>query len=162
MLSPKMLDALNQQINREFASAYLYLAMAAHCEAESLPGMAHWMKRQAAEEQGHGLRLFAHICDRGGRVALAALAQPPSEFGAPLELFEQVLEHERKVTAAIHALCELALEEKDYPTQVMLQWFVNEQVEEEKSASLIVQQLKGIPTGSSAVLYFDRQLGKRT
>ncbi len=162
MLNRKIVEALNQQINHEFASSYLYLAMAAHCEAESLPGMAHWMKRQAAEEQAHGMRLFEHICDRGGRVALAALAQPPTEFGAPLELFEQVLAHERKVTTAIHSLYELALEEKDYPTQVMLQWFVNEQVEEEKNASLIVEQLKATPAGSSAVLYLDRQLAKRT
>jgi ferritin len=162
MLSPKMLDALNQQINREFASAYLYLAMAAQCEAQSLPGMAHWMKRQATEEYGHGMRLFELICDRGGRVALAAIPQPPAEFGSPLELFQQVLSHERKVTAYIDAVYELALEEKDYASQVALQWFVNEQVEEEKSASVIVDQLKAIPEKSSAILFVDRQLGKRS
>jgi ferritin len=162
MLSSKMVDALNQQINREFASAYLYLAMAAQCEAQSLPGMARWMKRQAGEEYGHGMRLFEHICDRGGRVSLAAIPQPPAEFGSPLELFQHALAHERKVTAYIHAVYELALEEKDYAAQVALQWFVNEQVEEEKSASVIVDQLKAIPAGSSAVLFVDRQLGKRT
>ena len=162
MLTPKMLDALNQQINRELASAYLYLAMAAQCEAQSLPGMAHWMKRQATEEYGHGMRLFEHICDRGGRVALAAIPQPPAEFGSPLELFQQVLAHERKVTAYINAVYELALEEKDYASQVALHWFVNEQVEEEKNASVIVDQLKAIPDKSSAILFVDRQLGKRS
>ena len=162
MLSPKMLDALNQQINREFASAYLYLAMAAQCEAQSLPGMAHWMKRQATEEYGHGTRLFEHVCDRGGRVALEAISQPPAEFGSPLELFQQVLAHERKVTAYVNAVYELALEEKDYATQVALHWFVNEQVEEEKNASVIVDQLKAIPDKSSAILFLDRQLGKRS
>jgi ferritin len=162
MLSPKMLDALNQQINREFASAYLYLAMAAQCEAQSLPGMAHWMKRQATEEYGHGMRLFELICDRGGRVSLAALPQPPAEFGSPLELFQQVLSHERKVTAYINAVYELALDEKDYASQVALHWFVNEQVEEEKNASVIVDQLKAIPDKSSAILFLDRQLGKRS
>jgi ferritin len=162
MLSPKMLDALNRQINHEFASAYLYLAMAAQCEAQALPGMAHWMKRQAGEEYGHGMRLFEHICDRGGRVVLAPIPQPPVEFGSPLELFQQVLEHERKVTAYINAVYELALEEKDYAAQVALHWFVNEQVEEEKSASVIVDQLKAIPDRSSAILFLDRQLGKRT
>jgi ferritin len=162
MLSPKMLDALNQQINHELASAYLYLAMAAQCEAHSLPGMANWMKRQAGEEYGHGMRLFEHICDRGGRVVLAAIPQPPAEFGSPLALFQQVLAHERKVTAYINAVYELALEEKDYAAQVALHWFVNEQVEEEKNASIIVDQLKAIPEGSSAVLFLDRQLGKRT
>ena len=162
MLSSKMLDALNQQINREFASAYLYLAMAAQCEAQSLPGMAHWMKRQATEEYGHGMRLFEYLCDRGGRVALAAVPQPPAEFGSPLELFQQVLAHERKVTAYINAVYELALEEKDYASQVALHWFVNEQVEEEKNASVIVDQLKAIPDKSSAILFLDRQLGKRS
>ena len=162
MLTPKMLDALNQQINREFASAYLYLAMAAQCEAQSLPGMAHWMKRQATEEYGHGMRLFEYLCDRGGRVALAAVPQPPAEFGSPLELFQQVLAHERKVTAYINAVYELALEEKDYASQVALHWFVNEQVEEEKNASVIVDQLKAIPDKSSAILFLDRQLGKRS
>ncbi len=162
MLSPKMLDALNQQINREFTSAYLYLAMAAQCEAQSLPGMAHWMKRQATEEHGHGMRLFEHVCDRGGRVALGAIAQPPAEFGSPLELFQKVLSHERKVTEHINAVYELALDEKDYAAQVALHWFVTEQVEEEKNASVIVDQLKAIPDKSSAILFLDRQLGKRS
>jgi ferritin len=161
MLSAKLLEALNLQINREFASAYLYLAMAAQCEARSLPGMANWMKRQATEEHAHGMRLFDHVCDRGGRVVLATIPQPPAEFGPPLEMFEQVLEHERNVTGNIHAVYELALEEKDYATQIALQWFINEQVEEEKSAGVIVDQLKAIPVGSSAVLFLDRQLGKR-
>ena len=162
MLSPKMLDALNQQINREFASAYLYLAMAAQCESQSLPGMAHWMKRQASEEYAHGMRLFEHICDRGGRVSLAAIPQPPIDFGSARELFEQVLAHERKVTAYINAVYELALEDKDYATQVALHWFINEQVEEEKNASVIVDQLRTIPDTSSAILFLDRQLGKRS
>jgi ferritin len=155
MLTPKMIDALNQQINREFASAYLYLAMAAQCEARSLPGMAHWMKRQ-------GMRLFEHICDRGGQVTLAAIPQPPAEFGSPLELCQQVLSHERKVTEYINAVHELALEEKDRASQVALHWFVSEQVEEEKNASVIVDQLKAIPDKSSAILFLDRQLGKRS
>ena len=161
MLSPKMLDALNQQINRELASEYLYLSMAAYCETLALPGIAHWLKRQAAEEHGHAMKLFDQICDRGGRVALGTLAQPPSEFGTPRQVFERVLEHERSVTASIHGLYELALAEKDYASQVCLTWFVSEQIEEEKTATQILDQLRAFPEGSSALLYLDRHLGKR-
>ncbi|MFC1641090.1 ferritin [Myxococcota bacterium] len=161
MLSPKMLEALNQQINNELASSYLYLAMASYMEAQTLPGTAHWLKRQAAEENSHAMKLFDYVADRGAQVVLGAIAQPSQDFGSAQQLFERVLAHERNVTASIHALYETAQSEKDYATQVMLHWFINEQVEEEKSAGAIVDQLRMIPERSTALLYLDRQLGKR-
>ena len=109
MLAEKVLKALNDQIEFEFNSAYLYLAMGADCEAKNLPGFAKWFKVQFQEEQGHALKLFSYVADRGGRVTLGAVAKPKAEFGSPLETFKEVLAHERKVTAAINKLYELAM-----------------------------------------------------
>ncbi len=161
MLSPRMQDALNEQIKHEFYSSFVYLSMAAHFEAENLPGFASWMRIQAGEEHAHAMKLFDHILDRGGRVELRALAQPPGRFGAPLEVFEHALHHEQAVTKSIHDLYGLAVEERDYPARVFLDWFVNEQVEEEKQAELIVQQLKRVGADQPALLMLDRELGQR-
>jgi ferritin len=161
MISTKLQDAINDQIKNEFYSAYLYLAMSAHCESANLPGFGAWLKVQSHEEWTHGMKLYEFLVDRGARVALQAIPQPPATFKTMLGLFEQVLEHEKKVTALIHSLYEVALKEKDYPAQVMLQWFINEQVEEEKNATQIVEQLKMIPEKGGSLLFLDRHMGKR-
>jgi len=161
MLSKVVQDALNQQIKDELYSSYLYLSMSAYCETINLPGFAHWMRLQSEEELSHAMKLFDYVNDRGGRVVLQGIDQPPAEFNAPLDIFQQVLEHEQKVTGLIHQLYALALKENDYPTQVELQWFIKEQVEEEKSAGEIVEQLKVIGDHSTALLMLDRQLGAR-
>ena len=160
MISPKLLAALNDQINAELGSAYLYLAMAAHFEATNLQGSAAWMRRQAREEVGHAMKIFDFVVDRDGRVTLQAIAQPQVQFGSTLEVWESALKQEQGVSARIHALYTLALEEKDYPTQTMLQWFITEQVEEEKTAKSILDQVKMIGPASSAIYFVDRHLGK--
>lgn len=161
MIEKTVLDALNEQINKELFSSYLYLSMAAWFEEQNLPGFAHWMRLQAEEEREHAMKFYDHILERGGRVALKAIEAPKSEWASPLEAAEEVAAHEAKVTASIYALYELALKQKDYPAQVMLQWFVSEQVEEEKNAAEIVAQLKMIEARESAVLMLDHRLSKR-
>lgn len=161
MLSQKVQDALNEHINREFYSSYLYLAMSAHCEAISLPGFAHWLRVQSQEEMDHALKLFDFINDREGRVVLQPISQPPVEFHSPLDVMRGTLEHERDVTAMTHRLYELAVKEEDYATQVRLQWFITEQVEEEKAASTIVEQLQMVGDRGDALLLLDRQLATR-
>ncbi|MGC8786880.1 MAG: ferritin [Anaerolineae bacterium] len=161
MLSKKLQDALNEQIKNELYSGYLYLAMSAYFEANNLPGFARWMRVQAGEEQAHALRFFDFIVERGGRVVLQAIDQPPVEFSSPLAVFEATLEHEKKVTGLINRLYELAVAEKDYPAQVMLQWFINEQTEEEKNAAQIVETLKMIGEKGQALIMLDRELGQR-
>jgi len=162
MISKKMQDAINEQINKELYSSYLYLSMAAAFENKNLPGFAKWMHVQADEERGHGMKLYEHLVDRGGRVALKAIAAPATEWKSNLDVFKEVQVHEAAVTASINALYELALKEKDYPAQVVLQWFITEQVEEEKNAAEIVQQLELIDAHGTAVLMLDHQLGKRS
>ena len=161
MINKTILNALNEQIQKEFASAYLYLSMAAHFENESLPGFANWMKAQAKEEMGHGMRIFEYISERGGQVVLGAIDKPEADFGSPAEVFQQTLDHERKVTASINNLYELAIKEKDYPTQICLQWFINEQVEEESTAETILNQIKAAEDRKHPMIMLDQQLGKR-
>jgi ferritin len=161
MLSSNLLSSINNQINKELFSAYLYLGMSAWCDSENLSGAAHWLKAQAAEEQEHALKFYEFVLDRGGKVALDAIDKPEQEFESLLDLFEQVLEHERKVTSLINGLYKAALAEGDYPTQVFLQWFINEQVEEEKNATMIVDTLGMVGLQGAAVFMVDRQLGAR-
>lgn len=162
MLNPAIEQALNDQVQKEFHSAYIYLSMAAYFEAENLPGAASWMRQQAGEEQEHALKIFDFIIDRGGRAALQAIGQPPTGFASPLAVFEAAYAHEQKVTQSIHDLYALALREADYPTQVMLQWFIDEQVEEEKNSSAIMAQLKMVGDSPAALLMIDRQLAARS
>ena len=157
-----VLKAFNAQIRHELDSAYIYLAMSAHFEAANLPGFARWMRLQAREELGHAMKLFDHVTVRGGRVTLQAIAQPPAEFGSPLSVFETALSHERKVTGLIEQLYETAAASKDHAAQIELQWFITEQVEEEKSAGDVVQQLRMVGDNPAALLMLDRQLGSRT
>jgi ferritin len=155
-------DAVNEQLKHELSSAYVYLSMSAHFESENLPGFAKWMRVQAQEELGHAMRLFDYMHHRNGRIVLQAIEQPPSHFSSPLAIFEQALEHETKVTGLIEQLYEIAIAHKDYATQVEVQWFITEQVEEEDSATLIVDQLKMAGENRAALLMLDRQLGART
>jgi ferritin len=161
MFSPKMLEALNQQINREQHSAQLYLAMSAAMEARSFRGFASWLRHQATEETGHAMKLFDFVLDRGGKVELRTLEAPAQDFGGPIQLFEAVLKHEQAITASINALFALAREEKDYASEIALQWFVTEQVEEEGSVGVIVDRLKAIGDQGGAIWYLDKELGKR-
>ncbi len=162
LINKTVQDAINEQIKNELYSAYLYLSMGAYFEAANLSGFAHWMKMQAAEEQGHAMRFFDYVFERGGRVQLKAIDQPPFEWKSPLDAFEQVLEHERKVTSLIHDLYALAVKENDYATQTMLHWFIDEQVEEEANALKIVEQLRMIDGHSTALLMLDHRLGERS
>jgi ferritin len=161
MISKKMQDAINEQIKNELYSGYLYLAMAAYAEDQNLPGFAHWMKAQCQEEVEHAMKFFNHIAERGGRVELKAIDEPPVEFDSPTALFEMTLEHEKKVTALINGLYELALEEKDYASQVLLQWYIEEQVEEEANASEIRETLKMAGDKGQALVMMDRALVRR-
>ena len=161
MLSKNLEAAINEQIKHEFYSAYLYLSMGAWAESNNLSGSTRWLKMQAAEEQEHALKFFEYVHDRGGTVTLQAISQPPAVFTSLLDLFEQVLAHEQKVTSLIYQLYQAALKENDYPTQFMLQWFVNEQVEEEKNATAIVEQLRMVGSQPQGLFMIDRQLGAR-
>ena len=161
MIGKPMQDALNEQINKELFSSYLYLSMAAYFEEKNLSGFGTWMRVQADEEREHAMKFYDFILETGGKVMLKAIEAPKTEWNSNLEVAEEVAAHEAKVTASIYALYELALKEKDYPAQVMLQWFISEQVEEEKNAAEIVANLKMIEERGTAVLMLDKQLGKR-
>lgn len=161
MLSPKMQSALNEQMNRELASSYLYLAMSAYLDSQSFSGAAHWMKEQAKEEQGHADKFAKFVVDRGGRVTLDALDKPQADFGSLNDVFATTLAHEQKVTASIHKLYEVALAEKDYATQIMLQWFITEQVEEEKNVQDVLVELAACDGKPHLALMIDHHLGKR-
>jgi ferritin len=156
-----MQNAINEQIKAEFYSAYMYLSMSSYFESRNLHGFAKWLRVQFQEEQVHALKFYDYMIERGGHVHLGALTQPPVEWEGNLEAFQAVLEHEQKVTGMINKLYEVALKQKDYASQVMLQWFISEQVEEEKNASDIIEQLLLIDARGTAVLMLDHQLGKR-
>jgi ferritin len=161
MLNKKLESAINDQIQREFASAYIYLSMAAYFEATTLPGFANWMRIQFHEEQAHAIKFFDFVHDRGGVVKLQPIEGPPTEFKSPVEVFEITLGHEQKVTGHINDLYALAVEERDYPSQTLLQWYIDEQVEEEKNAGDILGMLKMIAGNPHALLMLDRELGAR-
>ena len=162
MLTERMEKALNEQINAEMYSSYLYLAMAAYFEDKSLPGCAAWMKAQAQEELFHSMKFFDYVNERGGRVELQAIETPPREWGSVLEVFEASLAHEQKVTSLINGLVDLALEVKDHATNNFLQWFVDEQVEEEDSVGAVVDKLKLMGEATGGLFMIDRELGQRT
>ena len=154
-------DAVGEQIKHEFYSAYLYLSMAGSFEVANLAGFAHWMRQQSREELEHAMKFFDFLLDRGEHVELRAIEEPPYAFRSPLDTFEQALEHEKEITARIHDLYELAVRENDYPAQVFLNWFVTEQVEEEKSATEIVERLRMAGEDGAALLLLDSELGNR-
>jgi len=160
--SKKIEDALNAQINLEFAASYKYLAMSAFFETQALPGMANWMRIQSEEEQLHAMKLFDHLADRGGSVVLGSLETPPTGYDTPLSVFEAALAGEQLVTRSINALYALAQAENDYPAQVLMQWFITEQVEEEKNAQQAIDQLKLAGKDPGVLLMLDQLLGSRT
>jgi ferritin len=160
-LSPAMQDAMNQQIQSELESAYLYLSMATFFSPKNLGGFAHWMRAQAQEEVTHAMKLIDHVEDRGARVVLGALAQPRIEFTSALEAFEFASAHEREVSTKIQSLCDLAAKERDYASQALLQWFITEQVEEERSASQIVETLRMVGDSAPGLFMVDKELAKR-
>ena len=155
-------DALNEQINAELHSAYIYLAMSAHFAEQNLDGFAHWMRQQAGEELGHAMKLFDYVLERGGHVELKAVAGPAKKFGTPLQIFETALAHEKKISAMIHALYDLARKKKDFATENNLNWFVTEQVEEEDTAGRAVERLRLAGDSTAALLMLDRQFGERS
>lgn len=153
--------AIEAQIGREFYAGYLYLSMAASFEAASLDGFGHWMRKQAEEEREHAMKLFDFLLDRGERVELQPIDAPPSAFRSALDTFEQALEHEKEVSRSINELYELAAKEQDHPARILLNWFVEEQVEEEKSAAAIVDRLAMAGDDSAAILMLDKEMGDR-
>jgi ferritin len=161
VLSKKLEAAISEQINKELYSAYLYLSMAAYLDANNLPGSAHWMRAQFREEQEHAMKFYRYVYERGGQVTLKPIDGPPTEFGSLLSVFEQVLEHEQKVTGLINDLYALALAENDYASQIFFQWFVSEQVEEEDNATQIIETLKMVGEKGQALFLLDRQLAQR-
>lgn len=161
MISKKMEAALNEQINAELYSAYLYLSMEAYFHSLNLSGFANWMRVQTQEELAHATKLYDFVNERGGRVLLKAIAQPPAEWDSPVAVFEAIFKHEQKVTGLINELVNLAIEEKDHATNTFLQWFVNEQVEEESSADNVLQQLKLMENAPGGQFLMDRELGQR-
>jgi len=161
MINNKLQDAINNQIKAEFDSAHLYLAMSVYSEGKNLRGFAHWLKAQYQEETGHAFKLLNYLTQRDGIVKLQAIAAPATEFGSPVEVFEKVLAHEIHITGLVHKLYELAVAEKDYAAQIFLQWFIEEQVEEEGSASTILERLKMVGSSNGSLLYIDKELGKR-
>lgn len=161
MISKAMEKALNDQVNAEFYSGYLYLSMAAFFESLNLSGFANWMRVQTQEELAHGMIMYNHIGERGGRVTLASIEAPPVEWKSAEKAFEEVYAHEQKVTARINKLIDLAIKESDHATNAFLQWFVTEQVEEELNASTILNQLKIAGNAPNALFMIDRELAAR-
>ena len=162
MLKPKIQAAFNGQLNAELYSSYLYLSMSAYFNSQNLAGMANWMRIQAQEELAHVTKFFDFINDRDGRVLLAQVEAPKTEWTSPLDVFEDTLEHERKVTGLVNDLVDLSLDERDHASNTFLQWFVTEQVEEESAAKAIVDKLKLIGDKPVALYMLDGQLGQRT
>lgn len=156
-----VVNAINDQINEEMFSSYLYLSMSAWFETQNLPGMAKWMRVQSAEETAHAMKFFDFLNERGEKVVLKALEAPQIDFDSALNVFELALGHERKITSLINKLYEIALAQKDYPTQILLQWFIDEQVEEEDNATKAVDMLKMTEGKGYQLLMLDSKFGAR-
>lgn len=161
MICKKLEAALNDQINAEFYSAYLYLSMSAYFDSINFGGFANWMLVQFQEEQFHAKKMFDYLIERGGKVTLTKIAAPPIEWSSPISAFEATLEHERMVTRRINDLVYLARDERDNAVEVFLQWFVGEQVEEENTAETLLGQLKIAESSPHALLMLDRELALR-
>jgi ferritin len=161
MLSKTMEAAINEQINAELYSAYLYMSMMAQFEAQGLKGIANWMRVQAMEETTHAYKFYDYVIERGGEVKLKAIEGPPTEWANALAAFEHVAQHEAHVTSLINNLMDIAIETKDHASTSFLQWFIDEQVEEEANVSTIVDQLRLVGDNGVAIYMIDQQLGQR-
>jgi ferritin len=161
MLSKKMATELNDQINAEMFSAYLYLQMAAWFESQNLKGMANWMEVQTQEEMVHAMKFFKFIQSRGGEVSLKQIKAPTQTWDSPLAAFEAALKHEQYITGRIHKLMDLAIEKKDHPSRSLLQWFVDEQVEEEENATDNVQNTKMVQDSQQGLYMLDKEMAAR-
>ncbi len=160
-MNKKLFTEMNNQINEELFSAYLYLSMSAFFNQKNLPGFANWLEIQAGEELEHAMKFYHFLLECQQMPELKKIAEPPRSWKSPLTAFEEVLKHEKHISARINLLYELARQEKDYPSEIMLQWFVNEQVEEENNASAIVETLKMIKDSPQGLLFLDHQLAGR-
>ncbi len=161
MLNDELLEALNKQLNAELYSAYLYLSMAAYFDYKGLKGFAHWMKKQAEEELEHAMKFYEYINDRGGRVVLDKIEKPPTDWDSVKQVFEHAYQHEKNVTESINKLVDLARKHDDKPTEVFLNWFVQEQVEEEKSFAEMLQLLEYTKETPQAILMLNAHLAQR-
>ena len=161
MIKERIQDALNEQINAELYSSYLYLSMSAYFESINLKGFASWMRVQTQEELLHAMKFYDYLIERGGKVVLSSIESPPTEWPSPLAIFENAYQHEQKVTGLINELVDLAIAEKDHATNIILQWFVSEQVEEEASADEVVQKIKLMGDARGGIFMLDRELAQR-
>lgn len=161
MIKDRILKALNSQLNAELYSSYLYLSMEAYFESIELPGFGNWMRIQAQEELAHAMKFYDYIVRRGGRVKLPSIEEPPSEWESPEAVFDHVYKHEQKVTGLINSLMDLSIDESDHATSNFLQWFVAEQVEEEESASGVLQKIKLAGESKSGLFMLDNELAQR-
>ena len=161
MIKPTIEDALNNQLNAELDSSYLYLSMAAHFEAKNFRGMARWMKAQSREEWGHAAKIYDFIIQRSGRVHLKTIAEPKADWNTVTEVFDESYRHECKITGLIGGLMKLAESETDFATQAFLQWFITEQVEEEGQVLFILERLKMMGESNIGLVILDGELGKR-
>jgi len=161
MLDARMVAGLNRQFQLELFSSHLYLAMSAWSEAQNLPGFARWLRIQADEERAHAMKIYDYLLDQGVQPVVPAVEAPPASYPSIQDVFRGVVEHEKKITAALHELQGLAFELKDYATQALLSWFIQEQVEEEKNAGLMAAHLEMIGDRSAAILNLDHRAGKR-
>lgn len=162
MVSQKIVDALNLQINKELFSSYLYLSMSSYFDGKNLSGMTQWMKLQSQEEYEHAMKFYDFILRLGGKVKLSAIEEPQTDWESPLKVFEDSLHHEQYISKSIHQLMDLAIEESHHPTKSFLQWFVDEQVEEEDSVQQVVENFKMIGEDKGALFMLDRELGARS
>jgi len=161
MLNLKVEEAINEQINAELYSAFLYLSMSAYFQRQNLPGFAKWTYVQYLEETTHALKFFNYVNERGGSVKLAAIKEPPTEWKNPVDVYDAIYKHEQLVTSLIYRIVDIAIQERDHASNNMLQWYVAEQVEEEGNASLILEQLKRIGNAQESLYVLDKELGMR-
>ena len=161
MIGKKMEKALNEQINKEMYSAYLYMAMSTYSDTVGLKGIANWFMVQYHEEMLHAMKIYEYVMRTGGKVKLAAIQAPPSDFGTPLNLFKKTLEHERFITKSINDLVNLAIAEKDHASNIFLQWYITEQIEEEENDNDIIAQLELVGSGKEGIFMVDKELGTR-
>ena len=161
MISDKMNAALNEQVNKEIYSAFLYMAMSSHSNTIGLKGFAKWFMVQYHEEMFHAMKIYEYIHSQGGKITLLPIAQPPDTFESPLDMFTKTLAHEQMVTQSFNNLMDLAIELKDHATRIFLQWYVTEQVEEEENDNEIIDQLRLIDGNPQGLMMLDRELGQR-